>query len=175
MRLGAIRVSNCPLLSAIFALASLLTVAPAWSEPQDIIPGHALGPVTLGMPAATAYAAAIRFERETGCGIDLLIAQGVVVAAGTRWGGCLHLPTAEVGSPAIALVRAFGTPLVVRRSGDKAVLLFPNGLVAYVNGMESRGGVVVSYLAVQVRGSAIVPQIGYLAGEDTDAHISQVP
>jgi hypothetical protein len=129
------------------------------------------------MSAATAYAAATGFERETGCGIDLLIAHGVVIAAGSKWGGCLHLPEyrAGIGGPAIAFVRAFGTPLVVRRGADAAVLLFPNGLVAYVNGMQSQGGVVVAYLAVQVRGSTIVPRIGYLAGEDTDAHVSQAP
>ena len=177
VRLGANRDSMCPLMSAAIVLTSLLAVTPARSdELQDIIPGHAFGPVMLGMPATKAYAAATRFERETGCGIDLLIAHGVVIAAGSKWGGCLHLPAYRgIGSPAIALVRVFGTPLIVRRGADEAALLFPNGLVAYVNGMPSRGGGVVAYLAVQVRGSAVVPRIGYLAREDTDAHESQAP
>ncbi|HEV2357428.1 MAG TPA: hypothetical protein VGZ23_07440, partial [bacterium] len=42
-----------------------------------IIPGRALGAVALGMSAAKARASAARFERATGCGIDVLVRGGV--------------------------------------------------------------------------------------------------
>jgi len=168
--------------AAIVSLALTATqVSPALSQQagMTIVPGHALGPVTLGMPATEAREAAEQFERKTGCYIDLLVAREVVIAAGSRWGGCLDLllprntqpmaifagpfslPLAVgIGGPAVALVNAFGTPLVVRQAADEAALIFPNGLVAHVGGVHAQGGV-VTYLAVQAPGSRSVPQIGH--------------
>jgi hypothetical protein len=167
---------------AVFVLASstiLLTTGQQVSA--TIVPGHALGPVMLGMPTVEARAAAASFEYGTGCGIDLLAAGGRVIAAGSSWGGCLLLqPPNDVrplpvstdsfvqsvifgmsGSPA-ALVNAFGTPRVIREGMDSVALVFTNGLAAYV-GVMHKGGV-VTYLAVQNPGSTTAPRIGYFAG-----------
>jgi hypothetical protein len=163
-------------------------VSPALGQPAStvIVPGHALGPVSVGMPATEAREAAAMFERKTGCGIDLLVEHGVVVAAGSPWAGCLHLQLPSdtplmvvsdglsflpvvpvvvgISGPPVALVNAFGAALVVSQGADNAALIFPNGLVAHVSGMHAHGGI-VSYLAVQATGSMSVPQIGHFTDE----------
>ena len=178
-------------LSAAIILLAIIG-APAFGQSGEnaIIPGHSVGPVTLGMPARAARAAAIRFERTTGCGIDLLVAHDVVLAAGSSWGGCLNLQlpsdteTALVrlsagpffvlntpfavgtGGPPALLINAFGVPSLVRRGADTAVLVFANGLVAHAGATHMRGGV-VDYLAVQARGAKSIPRIGYLTDVGT--------
>lgn len=156
-----------------------------------IIPGRALGPVALGMSAAKARASAARFERATGCGIDVLVRGGVVVAAGSARAGCLDLqlpgdnqsflPREAVGGQAVvelsgspdALVNAFGTPLVVRQGADELALIFANGLVARVEGVHANGGF-VRYLAVQAAASTSVPPIGYLASVPASAAMTPI-
>jgi hypothetical protein len=168
-------------------ILAIILVSAALAQPAGttIVPGRALGPVTLGMPAGQARRVVAQFNRATGCDIDLLVARGVVIAAGSPWGGCLDLqlpsdtpPTASVGpiahrvappivgigGPPAALVHAFGPPLVVRQGADSAILIFTNGLVAHVGATRVRGGM-VTYLAVQAAGVASVPQIGYFVGE----------
>ncbi|HLW48452.1 MAG TPA: hypothetical protein VKW09_11870 [bacterium] len=107
------------------------------------------------MPATEGGEAAARFERETGCGIDLLVAHGVVIAAGSAWGGCLDLQLPRdtsagpfflpvivgIGRPPLVLVSVFGPPLVVRQGADSTALIFPNGLVAHVGAVHAQGGV----------------------------------
>ncbi len=173
----------------IIAALALATIAVSQAQGQPIgtaiVPGHALGPVALGMPAGEARRIAAQFTRATGCDIDLLVARGVVIAAGSRWGGCLDLqlppdtlseasvdPAIDavpwlivgIGGPPAALVDAFGTPLAMRRHADSAIVIFTNGLVAHVGAVHLNGGM-VTYLAVQPAGMASVPQIGYFIGE----------
>jgi hypothetical protein len=173
--------------NAIIVVLATIT-APAFGQSNEtaIIPGHSFGPVTVGMPARAARVAATRFERTTGCGIDLLVAHDVIAAAGSSWGGCLNLQLSSdteaalarlsagpffvlhapfvvgTGGPPAVLINAFGLPSVVRRGADIAVLVFANGLVAHVGATQMRGGV-VDYLAVQVPGVRSIPRIGYLA------------
>lgn len=164
-----------------------ITGAPALGQSGEtaIIPGHSVGPVTLGMPAGAARVAAARFEQTTGCSIDLLVAHGAVTAAGSSWGGCLNLQLPSdtaaalmrlstdpiltstpfavgTGGPPAILINAFGVPSLVRRGVHTVVLVFANGLVAHTGATHMRSGV-VDYLAVQAPGARSIPRIGYLA------------
>lgn len=170
-------------IAAVLVLAATV-VCPALGQPAEtaIVPGHSVGPITLGMPVREARAAAARFEHATGCDIDLLVAGGVVVAAGSSWGGCLDLqvpPDARpmvmfrlsflpapigVGGPPDVLVDAFGAPSMVRQDVNGLVLIFSNGLAARV-------GAVVSYVAVQAAGLRSVPRFGDFANETERVHL----
>jgi hypothetical protein len=165
-----VAVAYLPIQSGNSMLASGISHLPQWSgEPTEsaIVLGRSIGPVALGMPIQKAREAASTFEKQTRCNIDLLAAHDVVIAAGTSWGGCLELQlprefTAHVGigGHPLALIRAFGTPLIQRHSPDRAALIFADGLVAHVGIMRVRGGM-VSYLAIQPPGWSSVPPIGH--------------
>lgn len=134
-----------------------------------IAPGHSFGPVMLGMPIDEAQARAARFERQTGCNIDLLAAEGVVIAAGSPWGGCLELQLPRefsahvgIGGHPATLMQVFGIPLILRHSLDRAALIFADGLVAHVGTMRVRGGM-VTYLAIRSPVSSSLPPIGHFA------------
>jgi hypothetical protein len=164
----------------------LLAALPAFSQPPapSIVPGSRIGPVALGMAESEARAAAARFERETdGCTIDIAVAAGRVIAAGTRYGGCLSLELpaetqplvvqagtfllplpAGIGGPAIALINAFGRPLAVRLGGDEVAFVWPQGLAAHVGAASDHGGV-VTYLAVVAPDSTAVPRIGHFVDD----------
>src|SRR5215472_6947460 len=143
--------------NAVIVLLAIIT-APAFGQSNEtaIIPGRSFGPVALGMPVSAARVAAARFERTTGCSIDLLVARGVIAAAGSSWGGCLNLQLPKdseaalmqlsagpyfvlkapfvvgTGGPPAVLINAFGRPSLVRRGANSAMLVFGNGLVAHV-------------------------------------------
>lgn len=157
------------------------TERPAFVDqiPQ-IIPGVQVGPVKLGMAAYDAAGVALAFERATGCQIDLLIVAGRVVAAGTRFGGCLHLSLSRVppsvastlelpplhwdpvmDGPASDFVAAFGAPIEVGLNMNRLALIWSQGLVAHVGGIRNGDGN-VTYLAVVMPGTTAVPAIGYL-------------
>lgn len=145
-----------------------------------IVPGHAFGPVTLGMSTTQADEAAARFARMTGRSIDVLFRKGVVVAAGST----LALPidvrlpddsnsflprdaiggqsALEVSGSPDQLVNAFRTPKVIREGRANLALIFAAGLVANVQQSRTRG-VVVTYLAVQAPGTTALTAIGLLA------------
>jgi hypothetical protein len=144
----------------------------------QIIPGVQVGPVKLGMSAYDGAGAALRFEAATGCQIDLLIVADRVAAAGTRFGGCLELSLPEatqriastvdlasdalgMDGPASAFIAAFGDPLQVRLTANRLALIWPQGLVAHVGGIHDGDGN-VTYLAVVMPGTNVVPAIGYL-------------
>jgi len=169
-------------LATALAIA-ILSALPASAQPDTslVVPGVRVGPVALGMDADAARAAAARFERETGCTIDIAIAADRVIAAGTRFGGCLSLElpadarpavvqagtfllplAAGIGGPAAALVNAFGQPRVTPLGGDQAALVWPQGLAAHVGGVSHMGGI-VTYLAVVALGTREAPRIGHFA------------
>jgi hypothetical protein len=172
----------------ITTLLVLLAALPALAQPavSPIVPGVRIGPVTLGMAESDARAAALRFQRDTGCEIDLLIEQGAVAAAGTRFGGCLALQLppdtqplavqagpflmplpAGIGGPTAALLHAFGRPLRTRdMGGDRAAVIWPQGLAAHVADASDRGGI-VTYLAIVTPGDTAIPRIGHFS-QDTD-------
>ena len=146
----------------------------------EIIPGVQVGPVRLGMSAYDAAGVALAFEQASGCQIDLLIRDGLVVAAGTRFGGCLHVSRSHtagnmagtpespalhwdpvVDGPASDFIAAFGDPVAVRLQSNRLALIWPQGLVAHVSGIHDGDGN-VTYLAVVAPGSHSVPAIGYL-------------
>ena len=146
----------------------------------QIIPGVQVGPVKIGMSAYDAAGVALAFERATGCQIDLLIVGGHVAAAGTPFGGCLHVShprtTHEVATalglpptrwepdmdrPASDFVAAFGNPHEVGLNANRLALIWPQGLVAHVSGIHDGDGT-VTYLAVVKPGTTAVPAIGYL-------------
>lgn len=189
---AVLRFMRTRIVAAIILMAIAGAPTLGQSGASAVVPGHSFGPVMLGMPANAARAVAARFERTTGCAIDLLVAGAGVIAAGSSWGGCLslQLPSgttqAQVsagpffvqttpfaigtGGPPAILINAFGLPFVERHDRNTAVLLFVNGLVAHVGATHMRGGV-VDYLAVQASGTRTIPRIGYLADVD-NVHVT---
>lgn len=146
----------------------------------QIIPGVQVGPVKIGMSAYDAAGVALAFEHATGCQIDLLIVAGRVVAAGTRFGGCLRLSLPDAArnvattvglasvrwdpvmdGPASDFVAAFGRPREVGLNANRLALIWPQGLVAHVSGIHEGDGN-VTYLAVVAPATTEVPLIGYL-------------
>jgi hypothetical protein len=133
------------------------------------------------MVAGEGTRAAARFAVATdGCAIDVLVEGSLVVAAGTRWAGCLELtlPRAAqpvgmlisgtafpvwpaIGNPPYPFVTVFGRPTIVHLDDDSAALIWHNGLVALVEGVREGDGV-VTYLAVIAPGSTAVPPVGLL-------------
>ena len=142
-----------------------------------IMPGVQVGPVMLGMSDDDAANAAGKFKRTTGCVIDLIAQGHHVVAAGSRFGGCLSLAVPEGAAPAVAergsgsvsiigiggsasaLVRAFGRPLAVPLRDGAVALICPDGLVARVVPVHDDG--IVTYFAIVPPGTTTVPSIGY--------------
>lgn len=151
-------------------VSSIGQLAPWSGESSEaaIVPGRSIGPVTLGMPIYKARETAALFEYQTGCNIDLLAARGVVIAAGSPWGGCLTLqvprqttpPVDGIGDPPALLAEVFGRPQTMHLGGDRVALVFADGLVAHVGVLHVHGGF-VTYLAVQPRGWRSVPGIGH--------------
>jgi hypothetical protein len=174
-----------PTVVATIAVMVILPVYPASGQEipiPKIVPGVGIGPVRLGMAADEGTRAADRFATETdGCTIDILIVNSRVMAAGTRFGGCLDLalpPGARpigvpiggtrfpawpaIGSTPFPFIAVFGPPTIVPLNQDSAAaMVWRNGLVALVEGIREGDGV-VTYLAVTARGSEAVPQVGFL-------------
>ena len=168
------------MISAVSTSSVCLASAQEAEFPQ-IVPGVGIGPVRLGMAADEGTRTAARFAIATdGCTIDVLVIASRVVAAGTRWGGCLDLALPRgarpvgvslagtvfrawpaIGSTPFPFVAVFGQPIIVPFDNDSAALIWRNGLVALVEGIRDGDGV-VTYLAVTRRGSEAVPQVGLL-------------
>ncbi len=91
------------LLSATIALIAAITRPGfvAAEEVGTIVPGVQVGPVALGMLSKEAVHAAQAFDRATGCTIEILAAEGRVIAAGSRFGGCLALAVPRGIQPAM--------------------------------------------------------------------------
>lgn len=155
-----------------------------------IVPGVAIGPVRLGMAASEGVRAVAAFNAATGgCTIDVLFAESRVIAAGTRFGGCLDLALPPGANPigvAIAETRfpawpaigsaprpflvVFGRPAVIHLNNDAVALIWPTGLVARVDGIREGDGV-VTYLAVSMPERTTVPPVGLLkTPEDRGSH-----
>jgi hypothetical protein len=172
--------------------ASVVSIVPAGhgltQEVQwpKIVPGVAIGPVRLGMSADEGTHAAAAFAVATdGCTIDVLIVASRIVAAGTRFGGCLDLALPRgahpigvsiagtrfpawpaIGSTPLPFIVVFGRPTIVHLDDDAAALIWRTGLIARVEGIREGDGV-VTYLAVSVPESTNVPPVGLLKIPDT--------
>lgn len=176
------------LVGGIAGLAPIAAAAAVSSAidttPRQIIAGVKVGPVALGMSAAEAVRVALKFQQATRCQIDLLIVDGRVAAAGTRFGACLQvslpkpqivgwagfppiLPDPIVGGPASAFITAFGNPLKIALAANSMALMWSQGMVVHVSGCAV-GQAIVTYVAVVVPGSRGLPAIGHFrAGPDS--------
>jgi hypothetical protein len=175
--------------------ASVVTLFVSVGGPiPQIIAGMQMGPVRLGMQANEGVRAALVFEHDTGCRIDLLVVAGKVAATGTPFGGCLEVSVprqmprivSRVGflpppvspfmdGPASSFIAAFGAHRELRLSPRRVALIWPQGLIAHVAGISVGGRIgdgAVTYLAVVAPGSNQVPAIGYFQSGGALDHIT---
>jgi hypothetical protein len=172
-----------PLVAGTAGRAPIARTASASSSiatARQIIAGVQVGPIALGMSATEGVRVALQFQRATRCQIDLLIVDGRVAAAGTRFGACLEvslpkplivgwagfppiLPDPIIGGPASAFITAFGDPLKIPLAANSMALIWSQGMVVHVSGFAA-GQAVVTYVAVVAPGSRGVPAIGYFQG-----------